>query len=512
MKRNIRCKCLILVILLAITTCWASSSQAGVSYSDPAGGWRYTYHADPFLAGVVDNDCISGVCPDGFGGTFSGDADFNNSNTVEGTDFLILQRGFGTTVVEPAVVPKESGNANNDQTVDGLDLATWEWQYGVNDVSEFDSEINALDGTFLHNQGDKWDGSAPGDPLSDPTVSASPAVSLTGRQGTSPGGAGVFSEGDVSYVRVQDAGNPEPHGWIQGLSDPALIPYPADSPDDPINTNRRVYFGHDMTQDVPEGESLDELVMTNTGITISFRMRIPDSGPLDDVYLEVDGDDPDTDPDVIPWFQDSPNGRGTPMTNGRGTINVAQNDPTNVDTQVGFSLVTSTDITGFCAENTGSLCTGTGSGGLIMNNLNGNAPSNNIDSESNGTLNILEISDDDLNEWNEFWITLENNGPIEGNIEVNVYMNGSTTPDTFQVTLASMNNAVYAGENNPFLDFGISDNAGFGSFDLDFLSYQIGVIAPTAAPASLGAAAVPEASSLILLASAAGITLARRRR
>ncbi len=412
MRKYIRREATLVGALAIAFVLGMTSSQAGVNYSDPAGGWRYTYEGT-FDPGINNPDkFIGGTGPAGFGGT-----------------------------------PEGATEA-----------------------------IDALDGTWLHTQGDKWDGSAPGDPLSDPTVSASPAISLTGKQGTSPGGAGAFTEGSTDYIRVQDAGNPELHGWIQGLSDPALIPYPSEDPSEPINSNRRVYFGHSMTQD---GVS-DELVMTNTGITISFRTRIPNSGPLDDLYLEVDGDDPDSDPDVVPWFQDAPNGRGTPMTNGRGTINVAQNDPTNVDTQVGFSLVTSTDITTFCDSTDGALCTGTGSGGLIMNNLNGNVPSNSIDSESTGTLNIVEIPDDDLNEWNEFWITMENNAGLPGNIEVNVYMNGSTTPSTHQVTLAAKDNAVYAKENNPFIDFGISDNSGFGSFDLDFISYQIGVHIPEA--------------------------------
>jgi len=404
-----------LILLLSLFGILSATANAGTSYLEPAGGWQYLYDG-AFNAGVVGEQCIGGVCPPGFGGD-----------------------------------PGESGG---------------------------DDTIYALDGTWYHDQGDKWDGTAPGDPLSDPTVSASPPVSLTGKQGTSPGGAGPFTEGNTNYVRVQDAGNPEVHGWIQGLSDPSLT-YPDDSPNDPVNTNRRVYFGHDIQR--WDGPIADELILTNTGVTISFRMRIPHSGPLDDVYTEFDMDG-DGNADVIPWFEDSPNGRGTPMTNGRGTVNVSQNAPDNVDTQVGFSLVTSTDVEQFCSGSSGSLCTGSGSGGLIMNNLNGNAPSNLIDSESPGTLNMLEMEDDQLNEWNEFWITMENNGPLAGNIEVNVYMNGSTTPDTFQVTLAANNNSVYADEDNPTIDFGISDNAGFGSFDLDFISYQLGVHEPLAAP------------------------------
>lgn len=402
------------------------SALAGVNYLNPAGGWRYTYDGT-FNAGLTDG--AVGTKDDRFIGDFG-------------------PAGFGG---RPPGAPDDGSQ-----------------------------DVRGLDGTWLHNQGDKWDGTAPGDTLSDPTVSASPPVSLTGKQGTSPGGAGAFTDGSTSYIRVQDAGNPEPHGWIQGLTDPNLT-YPTGPPappNEPINTNRRVYFGHDMTQEGP----LDELVLTNTGLTVSFRTRIPVSGPLDDLYLETDGDDPDTAPDVVPWFQDAPNGRGAPMTNGRGMFNFSQNSPTNEDTMVGFSLVNSTDITTFCGGSTGSLCTGTGSGGLIMNNLNGNAPSNLIDSENGGTLNILEIGDNELNQWNEFWITMENNGALPGNIEVKVYMNGSLAPSTFQVTLAANNNSVYAQEDNPFLEFGISDNAGFGSLDMDFLSYQVGVIAPTAAP------------------------------
>lgn len=410
------------VLALLLIGCLGNSALGGVKYLDPAGGWRYTYEGT-FNPGVIDGEAgsdddnfIGDVGPAGFGGTPPGEND----------------------------------------------------------------PILALDGTWLHDQGDKWDGSAPGDPLSDPTVSASPPVSLTGKQGTSPGGAGSFTEGSTNYIRIQDAGNPEPHGWIQGLSDPSLT-YPTNPapPNEPINTNRRVFFGHDITQDGP----LDtELIMTTTGVTLSFRARIPVSGPLDDVYLETDGDDEDTAPDVIPWFEDAPNGRGMPMTNGRGMFNIVQNAPDNTDTMVSFSMVTSTDILQFCDGSSGSLCTGTGSGGLIMNNLNGDSPSNLIDSESSGTLNILEFGDADLNEWNEFWITLENNGAQRGNIQVSVYVNGSTTPDVFQVTLAAERNSVYEKEDNPYLEFGISDNGGFGSFDLDFISYQLGVIAPVTAP------------------------------
>jgi hypothetical protein len=252
-----------------------------------------------------------------------------------------------------------------------------------------------------------------------------------------------------------------------------------------MNTNRRVYFGHPMFQD---GPIADELILTNTSVTLSFRARIPgmdQASGLDDIHQQ------DTDMDgnlnVTPWFEGdevippAPHGRGAPMLNGRGTINIVQNAPIGDDTSVGFSLVTSDDITAFCAASSGSLCMGSGSGGLIMNNLNGNTPTS-VDSESAGTLNILEMADEELNEWHEFWITMQNNGALPGNIEVKVYMDGDVSnPSTFQVTLSGVNNAVYSQEDDPWLEFGFSFNAEWGSIDVDFLSYAFGVIAPVAA-------------------------------
>jgi hypothetical protein len=402
------------------------TARAGVSYNDPAGGWRYSYEANPFIAGTVNSACVGGVCPDG---------------------------------------------------------------YGLNQLSP-----DALDGTWSHNQGDKWDGSAPGGPLGD--YHAPPADPInnprSGNQGPAPGGAGIFNESGTSYIRVQDPGWPEDTNYFDTLyngyvQDNVANPSPT-APDHPINTNRRVYFGHPMFQD---GAIADELILTNTGVTLSFRARIPgidQANGLDDIYQQDLPTDMDNDLEVTPWFDGlgaippAPHGRGAPMLNGRGTINVVQNAPTNGDdTSVGFSLVTSDDVTAFCGVSGGSLCTGTGSGGLIMNNLNGNTPGL-IDSTSPGTLNILEMEDEDLNEWHEFWITMRNNGALAGNIEVKVYMDGDvSTPSTFQVTLAAPNNAVYAQENDPFLEFGFSFNAEWGSIDVDFLSYAFGVIAPVAA-------------------------------
>jgi hypothetical protein len=144
-----------------------------------------------------------------------------------------------------------------------------------------------------------------------------------------------------------------------------------------------------------------------------------------------------------------------------------------------------------------------------MNNTNG-IVSDEIDSISGGTLNIVEISDEALNEWHEFWITMVANGPsVPGATTITVYMDGNTTPvETFKVTLAGPGNAAYADESDPYLELGIGESGGifeqdgkggFGAFDMDFFSYKLDVITPTAA-ALAAAANVPEPASLLLLA------------
>ena len=55
-------------------------------------------------------------------------ADFNGDTVVSGTDFLIWQRGFGTSAPNGL---KSDGDADNDADVDANDLAVWSSQYGT---------------------------------------------------------------------------------------------------------------------------------------------------------------------------------------------------------------------------------------------------------------------------------------------------------------------------------------------------------------------------------------------
>jgi hypothetical protein len=54
-------------------------------------------------------------------------ADFNADGKVDGRDFLVWQRNFGTF---GATVTTAKGNANTDLTINGDDLAIWQQEYG----------------------------------------------------------------------------------------------------------------------------------------------------------------------------------------------------------------------------------------------------------------------------------------------------------------------------------------------------------------------------------------------
>ena len=345
--------------------------------------------------------------------------------------------------------------------------------------------LEALDGTWQHDQGDRWDGTAPGDTLSDPTVILTPPVDPAvlstpdgGNLGTSPGGAGSYVEGSTNYIRIQDAGNPDAYGWDQGNN---LRP---------SETNRRIYFGHDMFQDGVEGA--DQLFLDN-GFTFSFRARLPITGPMDDTVYPSDGD---TIPlGEEPWFPDGQpeRVRGYAIHNeGRGMFTLVQNqvfddfgDLVNKDYPIAFSLISAADIADI---GSGVYTTGSGKGGLVMNNLNGNSPTNQVDFESGGSLNLLEIDEEDLDEWHEFWITIEDNGGAPGTHRVRVYMdgevdgNGNPEFTDFNVTSSTSGNAAYSKDQSAFIELGMNeDDSLFGMVDIDFMSYKLGVYVPVVA-------------------------------
>jgi hypothetical protein len=113
----------------------------------------------------------------------------------------------------------------------------------------------------------------------------------------------------------------------------------------------------------------------------------------------------------------------------------------------------------------------------MNNKSNGTAGIVDTNVATAATLNIVQLSDAQLIDWHEFWITIQKMpAAVNGNThEVKVYRDGSLTPETFQVTLGLQNEA----GTGSFLDIGLTGGTQAGAFDLDFVAYKEGVFAPT---------------------------------
>ena len=75
-------------------------------------------------------------------------ADFDVDGDVDGRDFLLWQRGFGTAA--PNAVNAD-GDADNDTDVDGDDLGVWQDQYGEEELSAVSSQLSAEDNLIAEN-------------------------------------------------------------------------------------------------------------------------------------------------------------------------------------------------------------------------------------------------------------------------------------------------------------------------------------------------------------------------
>ena len=331
--------------------------------------------------------------------------------------------------------------------VGGWDLIYTGDAVGCGDPS---SHLGALDGNWEHTQSDKWDCSAPGGVLASGT--------------NAPGGLVSLTEGDTTYLRMQDTGNPKEPQW--GFADPS---------------NRRMYFGHNIALDHPEATQ----VVTN-GITISFRVRIATSTStdpsdpfyLDDIYPDLVDSELEfpSHTQITPW---PAGGKGYNVTDlGKGMFNVQEESggvPANDGHAVGFALALDIDTPNDAADPLGTPYVG---GGLVMNNTPA-ALLPGSDRGSPATSNLVAISDADLLNWHEFWITIQDSNH-DGAYEVNVYKDGSTTPQSF--IAKSSFGSEFAGQ---YVAFGLSSESSEGAFDTDFFAYKLGVLTPVPEPAAL---------------------------
>jgi hypothetical protein len=299
---------------------------------------------------------------------------------------------------------------------------------------EDETGFTSLDGVWSHSNGsDMWDGSAIGGTL---------ATGAAFGEGNAPGGAMSITEEGLTYLRLQDTGNPA--SGTYGFPDPY--------------SNRKLYFGRDLTADGAPDALLDE------GVTLAFRARVPTpaktTGPLDQIH--ADGQSaagPRPYPAGGDGYLISDGGKGNVGIKGlNGGI-------------ISFALTVTNDTFGGDPA-----ATKANFQGLTMNKLNGTAASAAVDFDDPGEFRGVPL---DSTAWHEFWITIKADTNGVGTHEVSVYMDGSAQATTNVIVTAGNGNDYPA---ISFLAMGGSRTGESFALDIDFLAYAVGAEAP--APAS----------------------------
>jgi len=409
------------VFVLSFLCLHSNVHAVGVLYADP--GWTFSYDGDE----AFYND------PDGYNPDYSGQDPNNNQPGSRGGLPILVD----PTVDDPNCDPQSEGSCGT---------AAW------------------------LAKSSQWEGSAPGDVLGGVPTGTPPLAP------PAPGGVQTYDESGTSYLRIQDPGEPSGYGWV----DKGVQGGPGGARQE--GNNRKIQFHHPLDHDDP---NVDPAVLDN-GITISFRARIATAatGPLDDIFPEGGT----TLGDSEAWPTD---GIGSGVYNdGRGMFHIAQSGGPGGLQQMSFSLLNYNAIDINVAEDPNFDPNSTlFKTGLVMNNQANSAVSDDVDTNmallptdpndpSTGTLNIVEIPNEDLDDWHEFWITIEAlPTPVDDNThEVNVYLDGEVdTPQTFQIVLAQEHEFDFGAH----LAIGQSSGSAAGAHDIDFVAYSLGVLAPT---------------------------------
>ncbi len=258
-----------------------------------------------------------------------------------------------------------------------------------------------------------------------------------------PGGVEYVVDGDVTYLRIQDAGDTRDYGWGTNSRD-----------------NRKMCFWRNLSDDGLSAAAGDTLL--DDGVTLSFRARLSTTaagGPLNDAYFNGGGG-----PVAWPTLGD-----GHEIHNsGNGMIGIHQKFPIDAADDDGaviaFSLTSIPDN-----DRTHDVV------GLTMSGLSGTTPSGTVDTgDSGATRNYTTAFD--TTEWHEFWITIIADTSGGGTHKVIVYMDGELAGgQEFHVTAGHGDNS---GNKPAFLQVGSTNSDDAMAVDIDFLAYKPGVHAP----------------------------------
>lgn len=304
-------------------------------------------------------------------------------------------------------------------------------------------DFDALDGQWSHaNASDQWDGSGLGGELGQQTGSLGEV-----EESNAPGGIEVRTEGETSFLRLQDTGDPRQ--------------YPAGGPGseflylDP--SNRKILFAHDMTALGAPDDVLDQ------GLTLSFRVRVPPGDGLDALYRwgEYDPSNPaSSDPSPYPA-----GGDGYLIDEGGlGNIQMRQ----AAGGSIAFALTLADDAL------RGTQPPAAGFQGFHLNSLNGNKPTPQVGYQEGVHNNAYSF---DPTQWHEFYLVIRKDPARVGTHQVYVFSDAypfPKVPRDFQVTAGTASD--YPGIS--YLAFGLPSSTQSGALDLDWLAYRVGTVFP----------------------------------
>ena len=220
-------------------------------------------------------------------------------------------------------------------------------------------------------------------------------------------------EGDVTFLRVQDTGDPRDYGM-----------------DDP-GSNRKVYLVRQTDA------ALD-------GMHLEFCLRVATTAPLDDMH-------PDGGAGTEAWPAE---GIAYHVRDGgKGMIGVAE---------AGLGVISFSLARGGQAgleDVTGDV--------LVMNNLVGAEPSGDVDTEDTADTIVAKnwVAVDDVTQWNTFVVDIAAGGA--GTHTVTVSVNGGAA-ETFDVTVGDG----LEGDAS-YLALGSSGTGGITAFDVDYVMYLV---------------------------------------
>jgi len=304
---------------------------------------------------------------------------------VQGVDLTDVDRisiGFGD---------KDNVQAGGSGTVYFDDIRLYRpppYRYdGDAAVSGEANSFDSLDGTWDHDNGsDEWDGSVIGEGM--------------------PGGAVALTEDGVTFLRIQDPGDPRDYG----NSDP---------------TNRKVYFTH-----LTEG-GLD-------GARLEVRIRVATTAPLDDAH-------PDGGAGIEPWPE---GGIGYHIRDhGKGMFGIAEAGLGIIS----FSLAKAGEPD--FPDATSDL--------LVMNNLVGDVPSADVDTGDTAVASNM-IAVNDVTQWHTFTIDIAAGGA--GTHIVSVSVDGGPA-ESFEVTTGDD-----PASDASHITIGSSGTGGITAFDVDYIT------------------------------------------